>query len=201
MPGPFCFALSVCPGETVVTSPQAFDADVRAFRLQLRARGLLAALAFLNERTRHRYTGAYRFAPPMLRSIAVVDRENPGVVTAMERPLRDTYCAYVAESGLPFDTADARAEPRLAGHPSRETVIAYHAAPLVDASGRCFGSLCHWDVRPRLVPPSEVRLMFAVAPIVARVVEGAAAPSAWRDEMGSGHDVEVGADDELHDLA
>lgn len=107
-------------------SRQLLDA-VEQFTRQLRDGGVHASLGFLNARTRHRFTGVYRFEPPMLRSVALFDRENP-------------------------------------------SVLAYHAAPLIDDGGTCIGSLCHWDVRPRIVPDMEVPLLFAVAPLLARAV-------------------------------
>lgn len=136
----------------------------------LRARGLHAALAFLNERTRFRYTGAYRFDPPHLRNISLFDRENPDVLTMDPLVLDDSYCGIVARSGERFVVEDSMHDVRLSGHPAQATMIAYHGYPLRDGTDRCFGSLCHWDVRPRLLPDGESQLLYDIAPIIARAI-------------------------------
>lgn len=140
---------------------------VRHFRELFREQGLHAALGFLNSRTRHRYTGAYRFEPPMLRSVALFDREQPSVNALVVRSLQDTYCAFVATTGRAFSTPNSLDDLELRGHPARNEIVAYHAEPLFDENARCFGSLCHWDVRPRLVSPDEVRVLREIAPLIA----------------------------------
>lgn len=145
-------------------------ASLVAIEAELRASGLQQALAILNGRTRHRYTGAYIIDPPKLRNHCLYDRENPEVRVMGDLVLRDSYCGIVAEHGVPFTTSNSMADPRLEGHPLRELIVAYHGYPLRDPTGRCFGTLCHWDERPRLTPASEIPLIMAVAPLVARKV-------------------------------
>ena len=132
--------------------------------------GTLGALRYLNSRTRHRYTGTYLFEPPLLRNHCLFDRENPDVRSMEDLVLRDSYCGKVAESGEPFATENSMTDQRLAGHPARTLMMAYHGFPLRDEVGNCFGSLCHWDVRPRLIPAAEFPVLQAAAPVLARQV-------------------------------
>jgi GAF domain-containing protein len=137
--------------------------------------GLHAGLRYLNARTRHRFTGVYRFDPPMLRNLCLFDRENPTLRFGGDTPMRETYCSLVGAKVSPFATPDAAADGRLLDHPARLSVLAYCGVPLVDDQGSCFGSLCHFDVRPRLVPADEVPLLERAAPLVLRACGAAAA--------------------------
>lgn len=136
----------------------------------LRRDGVRSVLSLLNQRTRHRYTGAYVFLPPILRSVCLVDRENPGVTLAEDTLLTDTYCSIVGQQGRHFRTADSTTDTRLTAHPARLKVRAYHAEPLLDSTGKCFGSLCHWDTRPRVLPREEATLLGELAPMIAQQV-------------------------------
>lgn len=148
--------------------PAALDTKLAALECQLASAGLRGALAFLNERTRHRYTGVYLFDPPVLRTHCLFDRENPDLRSVGDLVLRETYCSIVADHNEGFQTDDARKDARLEGHPARQGTLAYHGFPLCDETGYCFGSLCHWDVRPRLMPTLEIPLLQAAAPVLAR---------------------------------
>jgi GAF domain-containing protein len=156
-----------------MVSDGTLDALARCVSLLLEHEGLRAALAFLNARTRHRFTGVYRFDPPLLRSVSLFDRENPTLRLGGDTPMRETYCSLVGEAAAPFSTADAGRDARLVEHPARATVIAYCGVPLRGGDGACFGTLCHFDLRPRLAPSGELALLQVVAPIVARFVSRA----------------------------
>lgn len=151
--------------KSTMPAPGTHPALSRCARL-LETSGLHAVLEYLNGRTRHRYTGVYAFDPPTLRSLCLYDRENPGVVRGGDTPMAETYCSIVGADGVPYATADAGREPRLASHPARANVIAYCGVPLRDSSGRCFGTLCHFDLRPRLVPTEEIPILYHVAGMV-----------------------------------
>jgi GAF domain-containing protein len=129
----------------------------------LETNGLHALLAHLNQRTRHRYTGVYAFDPPVLRSLCLYDRENPGIVRGGDTPMSETYCSIVGMDSDAFATPDAGREPRLNSHPARTSVLAYCGVPLRNAAGECFGTLCHFDMRPRIVPTRELPILHAVA--------------------------------------
>ena len=160
-------AASASPEAPVRVAP---DERVVELRRVLEERGLHAALGWLNARTRHRFTGVYRFDPPMLRNVALFDRENPTLRAGGDTPMRESYCSLVGEDAEPFATADAGVDARLVRHPARESVLAYCGVPLLEDDGRCFGTLCHFDLRPRLVPEGELPLLHAAAPLVAAAV-------------------------------
>lgn len=131
--------------------------------------GAVAALALLNARTRFRYTGAYRLEEPLLRNVALYDRENPGLnLSGDASPLEATYCSIVCATNAAFETPDAAPDARLAGHPAVGTVLSYCGVPLQRSGGIPWGSLCHWDTRPRLLSPDEREVLQSVAPLVAR---------------------------------
>ena len=140
-------------------------------------RGLHDALAFLNSRTRHRYTGLYRFDPPMLRNVCLYDRENPLLRMGGDAPMNETYCSIVGDRAAPFATADALGDASLSAHPARANVQAYCGAPVADGVGRCVGTLCHFDARPRLVPETEIPIMERVARLLIGAIRRNAQPA------------------------
>lgn len=148
------------------------DATTRRFIQEVSARldrhGALDALGWLNARTRFRFTGLYRAEPPKLRNLFLVDRENPELnVSGEECSLDETYCAITFARDASFSTSDAGRDPRLVAHPARRSVISYAGVPLRLADGRVWGTLCHYDLRPRLLPPTELAQLDAVAPVFA----------------------------------
>ena len=141
--------------------------EVRFVEL-LRREGLHAALGFLNGRVRYRFTGVYRFDPPVLRNVDLYDRENPSLTfSGCELVLRDSYCGIVQLSERPFVTEDATRDERLSGYAARVSMVSYLGVPLRLWGGRLFGTLCHWDGRPRLAPNGEVELLARLAPHLA----------------------------------
>ncbi|MEO7711762.1 MAG: GAF domain-containing protein [Gemmatimonadaceae bacterium] len=138
------------------------------FEQRLTKDGILGALAFLNDRTRFRFTGLYRLVSPALHNVSLFDRENPtlnvsGAVCALE----DSYCSIMCASGDPLAIADSRADARVAKHPSRDAIQSYAGVPVQQPGGRVVGSLCHFDGRPRLLPASELAVLTSVAPLLA----------------------------------
>lgn len=140
----------------------------------LASEGPMAVLGYLNSRTRFRFTGLYQADPPQLRNLLLFDRENPQLnVSGEVCPLEATYCSLVWGAERAFHTRDAARDERLASHPARETVISYCGVPIRRANGLVWGTLCHFDVRPRLVPTREVPVLESAAAIIA----------AWLDSL------------------
>ena len=134
----------------------------------LRAGDVRAALAVLNARTRYRFTGLYRAEPPHLRNVALFDRENPTAWLGGDICLlSETYCSIVAGDARPFHTDDATDDPALVQHPARSSVVAYLGVVVRDRRGAAWGTLCHYDVRPRLAPAGELPLMEWMAAAIA----------------------------------
>ena len=145
---------------------------VAEFEAVLEREGVHGALRHLNARTRHRYTGIYRFDPPMLRNLCLYDRENPSLRVGGDSPMQETYCSLVGADDAPFSVEDAALVERLVDHPARDRFIAYCGTPVRDATGRCIGTLCHFDVRPRLVPVDDIPLLERAARSLAPWVNG-----------------------------
>lgn len=139
----------------------------------LRSRGIHAVLRLLNSRAPHRFTGMYRFDPPMLRSLYLYDAFAPEITRGEDLVLRETYCAIVGIEERPFAVENSLTEPRLASHPARETVISYCGVLIRDASGAPFGTLCHFDTQPCEVPKSQLPLMEQIAPYLHQAFVGA----------------------------
>lgn len=147
----------------------AITASVSACERCLRETGIIGALRFLNERTRYRYTGLYHVEPPMLRNVHLFDRENPTLNVSGElTPLRETFCGVVWSTNDALLITDALADARFVAHPARERVLSYSGIPVRAIGELPWGSLCHFDVRPRLHSAHESRIMEGVAPLIAR---------------------------------
>lgn len=149
---------------------QANTEILAKFEAVLATRGVHQALRFLNGRVPHRFTGVYRFEPPMLRSVCLVDGYDLTVRRGDDAPLESTYCSIVGRTGGPFASENAGRDGRLAGHPARGSVIAYCGVLLDDPGGAPFGTLCHFDAMPCDVPVHEMPLMHAAAPLLYRAV-------------------------------
>ena len=143
------------------------DADVDWADL-VAAGDVFAVLRQLNARTRFRFTGVYRVDPPFLHNVHLYDRENPDLNLSGGRSvLADTYCAFVADNARSFTTSDSSTDRRLITHAARERVQSYCGVPIRSAGGLVWGTLCHHDVRPRLVPRPELAALEHVASLFA----------------------------------
>jgi hypothetical protein len=132
----------------------------------LRTRGIHGLLCALNSRMPHRFTGVYRFDPPILRNPYLCDAFAPNVTRGEDSPINDNYCAIVRSERRSLGVENSRTDPRLAGHPAREIVISYCGVLISDARGEPFGTICHFDHKPCEVPTSELVLMEQLAPHV-----------------------------------
>ena len=173
---------ALAESDTCPDSVPARDATtrrvVREVRTRLRQSGALAALGWLNARTRFRFTGLYHAEPPMLRNLFLVDRENPTLnVSGEVCPLDETYCAITCADDVSFATPDARRDARLVEHAARLSVISYVGVPLRLSGGGAWGTLCHYDLRPRLLPPAELAHLDAVASVFSEWLAGHGAVS------------------------
>jgi GAF domain-containing protein len=144
----------------------------------LAADGPVAVLSYLNARTRFRFTGLYRAEPPLLRNLHLFDRENPRLnVSGADVPLEETNCAITCAGARPFHTSDARTEARLVAHAACESVLSYGGVPIRLESGVVCGTLCHFDVRPRLLGRGELEVLETVAPLLVPLFAPQDAPS------------------------
>lgn len=138
----------------------------------LRSAGVVAALGYLNARVRVRFTGIYRPDPPLLRNVHLFDRENPRLnVSGTVIALVDGYCGITCATNAPFATSDSRADPRLRSHPARDCMLSYVGVP-IRIDNTVWGTLCHHDLRPRIIQPSELPVLEQVVPLFAEWVCG-----------------------------
>lgn len=154
---------------TLVPSGALRDAEAEVREL-LRREGVFAVLRYLNARTMHRYTGLYRFDGPILRNVALFDRETPTLTRGQDSPLGETYCSIVGAGGATVTLADSRRDGRMTDHPAREVVVSYCGALVRATDGTAAGTLCSFDVEARPVPSHEIPLLEAVAPLLAEAV-------------------------------
>ncbi|RZA04496.1 MAG: GAF domain-containing protein [Proteobacteria bacterium] len=144
---------------TALSTPEAFQSFRRAFD----TRGLRAALGELLALSDYRFIGLWRFQDGLAAAAVHVDRDDPLNARAAEVPETATYCTFVRDSGSPFSTADATADPRLQKHPARDVVRTYCGVPLMDSEGEVLGTLCHYDLVPRDPEQINVELMLMVS--------------------------------------
>ena len=148
---------------THVRSRDNIVADCETVRM---SSGVVGALRYLNARTRFRFTGVYHADPPFLRNVFLFDRENPTLnVSGEHAPLEETYCSITHATQSPFVANDAPRDPRLQAHSARHSVISYAGVPIRRGSGMVWGTLCHFDVRPRLLESGELEVLEIVAPL------------------------------------
>ena len=130
--------------------------------------GMHAALEYLNARTRCRFTGLFHVDPPLLRNVHLFDRENRHVnVCGGVHSIDIGYCGVVCQMGAPFLTSDAAHDPRLKLHPAKNSMLAYAGAPIELVQSGSWGTICHFDLRPRIIEVEELSVLGTVTPILA----------------------------------
>ncbi|MEO5821222.1 MAG: hypothetical protein ABIT71_12025 [Vicinamibacteraceae bacterium] len=140
---------------------------VQEVQSRLEESGLHGALALLNSRTPHRFTGAYRYDGEVLRNEGLYDRFSPEGVRGEDVPMPLAYCALVGERNAGLEFADAREDPRFAWKPG-SPVVSYCGALMRDESGRPYGTLCHFDALRCEPNMTELEQLEKVAPLIFR---------------------------------
>ncbi len=102
----------------------------------------------------------------MLRSITFYDREAPELEKCEDIPIMASYCVFVRDSGKRFKITEALNDMRVQGHPKQKTVQSYCGVPLLDRSGKMFGTICHFDFKPSSVSEIDVELMEYMAKLL-----------------------------------
>lgn len=140
---------------------------------RLDSAGLHGALALLNSRTPHRFTGAYRYDGEILRNEGLYDRFSPEIDRGDDVPMPLAYCALVGERNCGLQFADAREDPRVTWKPG-SAVVSYCCALLRDESGRPYGTLCHFDALRCEPNVTELEQLEQVAPLIFRWLQARA---------------------------
>lgn len=144
---------------------------VTRFRQLLVAEGLLPAMRFANEQSRHRFTAIYRFDGPALRNVLLVDKADASVDTTPDLPVLESYCIYVRDASARFLTEDSPHDARTTGHAKREVVQSYCGIPIMAMDGTLWGTICHFDYAPVPFAEDEVTLLESLAPMVMRAID------------------------------
>jgi GAF domain-containing protein len=136
----------------------------------LQDQGLFEALGYLNSTTDHRFTGIYRFEPDWVRSVLLFDRGNPHLRAGEDVRMKESYCMLTQRTGGPYIIENAQTDPRLLRHAARDSVLCYCAVHLLGPEGLSWGTLCHFDFRPREITAESLEVLEAVRPAVQRAV-------------------------------
>jgi hypothetical protein len=121
------------------------EPEFTEFTRSLQSNGVHAALAYLNNRTPHRFTGIYRYDGTTLRNIFLYDKFDNGVQRGDDAPMEATYCSLVVAGGGSLEIMDASTDERVMGVVITP-VVSYCGVLLVDRDGEPFGTLCHFDL-------------------------------------------------------
>lgn len=119
--------------------------EVGAFASLLTQQGVPAALAYLNRRTPHRYTGLFRFDGDVLHTQVLFDCNHLARQPEQEVRLATAYCALVGRQQAGLNIPGAPADPPAAGVATPP--IFYQSVLIHDAQGRACGTLCHYDLQ------------------------------------------------------
>lgn len=141
------------------------DQRLAQFHLAFDSGGLYGALRYLNGRTTFRYTAIYRLDGQMMRNIYLYDRRGENPSSLSEVPLGDSFCQFVLRDNG-FNTVNSANDARLLGHPYQGIINSYFGLPLSRKPGTIYGTLCHFDVEPMMIPDSEIPLLEAVSPVL-----------------------------------
>ncbi len=135
------------------------------WRRVLDEQGVHALLRLLNSRTPHRYTGIYRYDPPTLRNVFLVDAFDPSMLRGPDVAMEDAYCVLVGERKQSIVFTDASCDPRFAPR-TNSPVVSYCGTLLSTADGVPYGTLCHYDVSRCDENVNDIEVLEALAPYV-----------------------------------
>lgn len=139
--------------------------EIDEFTAVLTNQGVSAALAYLNNRTPHRYTGIFRFDGETLRNDALYDRFDSSVNRGDDVPMHVTYCSLVGKQQAPLEINDATTDERVRGVIDTP-VVSYCGVLIRDAAGRPYGTLCHYDMQRCQERTSDLPLLEAAGQLL-----------------------------------
>lgn len=136
-----------------------------AVRRVLAERGIPAALALLNKRTQHRFTGIYKLQGDAMHAVQVFDRTGQQRSWVRAIPLGKSLCRYAIQHGE-FQVTSASTDRRVANHPYRGLVESYYGRLLLGREGEPYGTFIHFDLSAREVDAQEVNFLREVVPLL-----------------------------------
>lgn len=142
------------------------DAALTEFKNALQNSGLGAGLVLLNNRVPHRFTAVLRLDGAMMRTIAIVDKLGQAVPDSLKQiPIEDSFCQFALRDGS-FLTQNSSDDERLEGHVYKGVLNTYVGLPLSHGDGELFGTLCHFDFPPLVLPDDEFDFLHEAAQIL-----------------------------------
>lgn len=120
--------------------------EIAEFTTLVQQHGVRKALAYLNQRTPHRYTGLFRFEGEVLHNEVLVDGNQPLVQQGDDVPLAATFCSLVGRQQVPLEILDAATDTQFGGLIDT-AVVSYCGVLVRDAQGQPYGTLCHYDMQ------------------------------------------------------
>ncbi len=141
------------------------DSEITEFAALMQQHGVHAALAYLNRRTPHRYTGLFRFDGQVLRNEILVDGNQPLVRQGDDIPLAATFCSLVGRQQAPLEILDAATDTQFGGL-IETSVVSYCGVLIRDAQGQPFGTLCHYDMQRCQERTTDQPLLTAAATLL-----------------------------------
>jgi CheY-like chemotaxis protein len=145
--------------ESVVTDARPRSEVLGGF-LKARAerKDMRGLLQLLNATGPFRFTSILRFDGENLASVWTFDREAPDADSfPIDKTVAQSYCSLVRESDATVSIPDVALVPSLQQHPARHSVLSYCGVPLRREDASLYGTLCHFDVAPRLFADSTVK--------------------------------------------
>lgn len=141
------------------------ESELSEFAAVVHQHGVHAALAYLNRRTPHRYTGLFRFEGEVLRSEVLVDGNQPLVRQGNDTPMAATFCSLVGRQQAPLEILDAATDPQYGGLIDTP-VVSYCGVLIRDAQGQPYGTLCHYDMQRCQERTTDQPLLAAAAALL-----------------------------------
>jgi hypothetical protein len=142
----------------------------RAFAGSLHEDDIVDLLKYLNGLSEHRFTGIYRFEPGWVVSVALYDRENPGLRIGANVKMKESYCWLTGITETGYIIEDATHDARLDGHAARAEVRSYVAVLLRDKARTPWGTLCHFDFDPRAAYGDTLAQLELFRPLVEEIL-------------------------------
>lgn len=109
-------------------------------------------LSRLADMTGCRYTSFLRLERDILVSVWTYDRASAATdAFPLQTPIAASFCVLVKAAGELVVIENAAEDPRAAGHPKEHVHATYVGAPVFNADGSMFGTLCAYDEAPRTI--------------------------------------------------
>jgi len=139
-------------------------APAAAVRSVLATRGIVPALALLNDRTHYRFTAIYKLNGEVMRAAHAFDRDSEYRTWLKVVPLGRSFCRHAIEHGE-FVTSHASEDQRLTNRPYAGLVESYYGRLLRRRCGTPYGTFIHFDLEPRSIAAPEVAFLRDVIPL------------------------------------